>query len=116
MIHIKELQGAEGAHVSSFLRDHIHSADDLTVRWKWEPGSVAFWDNRVVVHRAVPGGYNTSLREGKRTAVFGERPFYEPTGLTWSERYGSSVVRGNDADSKKESLDDTQIDGNGYAQ
>jgi len=45
------------------------------VRWKWAPGSVAFWDNRVVAHRAVPGGYNPEEREGKRTAIFGERPF-----------------------------------------
>lgn len=49
----------------------------MTVRWKWEPGSVAFWDNRVVAHRAVPGGYNPEEREGKRTAVYGENPFFD---------------------------------------
>ena len=38
---------------------------------------MAFWDNRVVAHRAVPGGYNPEEREGKRTAVYGERPFLE---------------------------------------
>jgi sulfonate dioxygenase len=48
------------------------------VRWKWTPGSIDFWDNRVVVHRAVPGGYDPSSREGKRTAIFGERPFFDP--------------------------------------
>jgi len=47
------------------------------VRWKWEPGSVAFWDNRVVAHRAVPGGYNPEEREGKRTCVYGEKPFFD---------------------------------------
>jgi sulfonate dioxygenase len=56
----------------------LHSADDLTVRWKWEPGSVAFWDNRVVAHRAIPGGYNPEEREGKRTCVYGEKPFFDP--------------------------------------
>ena len=70
----------------NFLRDYMHSADDITVRWKWEPGSVAFWDNRVVAHRAVPGGYNASEREGKRTAIFGERPCYDPAGKTLSEQ------------------------------
>ena len=70
----------------NFLRDYMHSADDITVRWKWEPGSVALWDNRVVAHRAVPGGYNASEREGKRTAVFGERPYYDPGGKTLSEQ------------------------------
>jgi sulfonate dioxygenase len=31
-----------------------------------------------VVHKAVPGGYDVTLREGKRTAVHGERPFFDP--------------------------------------
>ncbi|KAK3177244.1 hypothetical protein OEA41_008573 [Lepraria neglecta] len=76
----QELKGLEGEHVLSFLREHTHTADDLTVRWRWEAGSVAFWDNRVVAHRAVPGGYDKTLREGKRTAIFGERPVYNASG------------------------------------
>lgn len=47
------------------------------MRWKWTPGAVAIWDNRSVVHKALPGGYDVSLREGKRTAVYGERPFFD---------------------------------------
>jgi sulfonate dioxygenase len=30
------------------------------------------------VHKAVPGGYDVTLREGKRTAIYGERPFFDP--------------------------------------
>lgn len=86
MIHIKELKAQEAAHSLSFLREHINSADDLTVRWKWEAGSVAFWDNRVVTHKAIPGGYDTAAREGKRTAVFGEKPFYDANSETLSQR------------------------------
>lgn len=78
MTGIKDLNDRESVHILNFLYDHLHSADDLTVRWKWTPGSIAFWDNRVVVHRAVPGGYDPSSREGKRTAIFGERPFFDP--------------------------------------
>ncbi|KAH8703411.1 putative alpha-ketoglutarate-dependent sulfonate dioxygenase [Talaromyces proteolyticus] len=77
ILNIAELKGAESFHTLNFLRDHLHSADDLTVRWHWEAGSVAFWDNRVVIHRAVPGGYNTDEREGTRTAVYGEKPFFD---------------------------------------
>lgn len=86
MIHLSGLKGQEAAHTLNFLREHLHSADDLTVRWKWEPGSVAFWDNRVVAHRAIPGGYNPAEREGKRTAIFGERPFFDPNSESLSER------------------------------
>lgn len=59
------------------------------MRWKWEPGSIAFWDNRVVAHRAIPGGYNTDEREGKRTAIYGERPFYDPNSKSLSESPGA---------------------------
>jgi sulfonate dioxygenase len=75
---IEELNGQESGHILSFLREHLLNADDLTARWKWTPGAVAFWDNRVVAHKAVPGGYDTELREGKRTAIYGERPFFDP--------------------------------------
>jgi sulfonate dioxygenase len=62
---------------------------------------VAFWDNRVIAHKAVPGGYNTELREGKRTAVHGERPFLDPENSeSLSERderlAGKKAVGGND--------------------
>lgn len=99
--HIAELKNQEAIHTLNFLREHLHAADDLSVRWKWEPGSVAFWDNRIVVHRAVPGGYNVEEREGKRTAVYGEKPFYDSKGQSlreWNETYhiqshGGSGIR-----------------------
>jgi sulfonate dioxygenase len=53
---IEELNRQESHHLLAFLREHLLNASDLTVRWKWTPGAVAFWDNRIVVHRAVPGG------------------------------------------------------------
>ena len=75
---IQELNGQESSHILAFLREHLLDADDLTVRWKWSPGAIAFWDNRSVVHKALPGGYDVTLREGTRTAIFGERPFFDP--------------------------------------
>ncbi|RMZ83163.1 hypothetical protein DV738_g1152, partial [Chaetothyriales sp. CBS 135597] len=77
VIHIPALTGVESKHVMEFLREHLHTADDFTVRWKWEPNSIAIWDNRSVAHRAIPGGYDPRAREATRTAVFGEVPFYE---------------------------------------
>lgn len=83
---VEELHAFESKYLLGFLREHLLNADDLTVRWKWTAGSVAFWDNRVVVHKAVPGGYDVTLREGKRTAVQGERPFFDPSSESLSER------------------------------
>ncbi|KAL1850390.1 hypothetical protein VTK73DRAFT_9693 [Phialemonium thermophilum] len=102
VIHLEGLKGGEAFHTINFLREHIHSADDLTVRWKWEPGSVAFWDNRVVVHRAVPGGYNPQEREGKRTAVYGEKPFFDPeNSVSLSEWQGKGSTNGANGNGKK---------------
>ena len=76
MIHIKELKEQEATHTLAFLREHTHAADDLTVRCAVDASSRGrLGQNRSVAHRAVPGGYDKSLREGTRTAVFGERPF-----------------------------------------
>jgi len=41
-----ELKKAESDRLLDFFAYHIHSADDHAVRWKWEVGSVAMWDNR----------------------------------------------------------------------
>lgn len=30
-----------------------------------------------MVHKAIPGGYDVTLREGKRTAIYGERPYFD---------------------------------------
>lgn len=113
--HLQGLNGQEALHTMAFLREHLHAADDLTVRWKWEPGSVAFWDNRVVTHRAIPGkpfsrgpvprgsridaeagAYETSQREGKRTAVFGERPVFSggETLSQYKARVGNAPAMG----------------------
>ncbi|EHK25952.1 uncharacterized protein TRIVIDRAFT_17533, partial [Trichoderma virens Gv29-8] len=50
---IQELNAQESHHILAFLREHLSNADDLTARWKWTPGAVAFWDNRIIAHRAV---------------------------------------------------------------
>jgi sulfonate dioxygenase len=88
VIHLEGLKGGEALHSLNFLKEHLHTADDLSVRWKWEPGSVAFWDNRIVAHRAVPGGYDPAQREGKRTAVYGEKPFFDPSSRSLSDGKG----------------------------
>ncbi|KAK0728918.1 hypothetical protein B0T21DRAFT_444415 [Apiosordaria backusii] len=71
-----ELKKYEGDKILDFLNYHIHAADDHYVRFKWEVGSVALWDNRAVVHRVIPGSYEAP-RRGIRTTVFGEKPYFD---------------------------------------
>ncbi|KAF1921224.1 alpha-ketoglutarate-dependent sulfonate dioxygenase [Ampelomyces quisqualis] len=69
-----------------FLLHHMHSADDHYVRFKWAVGSVAMWDNRCTVHRAIPGAYELSSRLPIRTSVLGEKPFFDPQSESRMER------------------------------
>lgn len=107
MTRIKELKGQENVHMLNFLREHLINAADLTVKWRWTAGAVAFWDNRTIAHRALPGGYDTALREGKRTAIVGERPFFDPQ-ISFSLSEKKAGIKANGAglvNGKTESMD-----------
>jgi taurine dioxygenase len=47
--HILGVSPFESRWILEFLFDHL-SRTEFTVRLKWEPGSVAFWDNRATAH------------------------------------------------------------------
>ncbi|MEV3905880.1 TauD/TfdA family dioxygenase [Mycobacterium sp. NPDC050551] len=48
---IVDLSPRESRHVLDLLFEQI-GRPEYTVRFKWEPGSVAFWDNRAALHLA----------------------------------------------------------------
>ena len=48
---------AEGDNLLKFLQDSFAQQTDATVRWRWEAGDVAIWDNRVVNHSATFDAY-----------------------------------------------------------
>ncbi|MBW2423033.1 MAG: TauD/TfdA family dioxygenase [Deltaproteobacteria bacterium] len=52
-IRIHELSERESERILSLLFAHLESPE-LQCRFRWEPGSLAFWDNRAVQHRAIP--------------------------------------------------------------
>jgi taurine dioxygenase len=51
--HIVGLTERENELLFPFLCDHVR-APEFQCRFHWEPGSLAFWDNRSVQHNAVP--------------------------------------------------------------
>jgi len=47
---------------------------EYQVRWRWQPNSVAIWDNRCTQHYAVMD-YPPCHRKMERTAIIGDRPY-----------------------------------------
>jgi len=72
----EQLDVAESKKIVNTLLQQ-HAKNEYVCRFKWEPGSIAFWDNRAVQHYAASDYYphNRLLR---RVTVSGDKPFYEP--------------------------------------
>jgi alpha-ketoglutarate-dependent taurine dioxygenase len=68
---IVELSQAESAAVLGVLFNHVQRPD-FTMRWKWSANDLAFWDNRAVLHYAVPD--YQSGRVMQRIVLQGNRP------------------------------------------
>lgn len=69
-----EIQGVsreEGQLLLGFLLEHI-KRPEFNVRFRWNVGDIAFWDNRTSLHCAI-GDYNTK-RIMKRVAFVGHKP------------------------------------------
>ena len=70
---IPEVGAEESDAILRFLHHHCANPN-FHVRFKWEPHSVAFWDNRCTQHLAV-WDYYPQVRSGYRVTVAGDRPF-----------------------------------------
>ena len=71
--HNNEKPKAESDSVLAFLYSHC-AKPDYQVRFKWQPHSIAFWDNRCVQHLAL-WDYYPQVRSGYRVTVKGDKPF-----------------------------------------
>ena len=64
------------SHESSALFDLLQrriTMPENTIRWNWEPGDVAIWDNRATQHRAVDD-YDDQPRLMHRVTLMGDVP------------------------------------------
>ncbi|KQS04987.1 taurine dioxygenase [Sphingomonas sp. Leaf357] len=74
----------DSARIFSLLQDHITKPEN-TVRWRWNPGDVAIWDNRATQHRAI-ADFGKQRRLLRRATIAGQ----VPVGVDGS---GSRVVK-----------------------
>jgi len=69
---IDGLRRAESDALLSFLYG-VATEPEHVVRWKWEAGDVAFWDNRCTMHYALLD-FGAARRRMLRVALAGDRP------------------------------------------
>jgi alpha-ketoglutarate-dependent taurine dioxygenase len=62
----------ESATLFNLLQDRVTKLEN-TVRWSWQPGDVAIWDNRATQHYAV-ADFDSQPREVRRITVQGDVP------------------------------------------
>lgn len=69
----------EPAESEEIVRQLIvqHDRPEYICRFRWEKGSIAFWDNRAVQHYAV-SDYYPHRRVLRRVTISGDRPFHDP--------------------------------------
>ncbi|REK90316.1 taurine dioxygenase [Streptomyces inhibens] len=67
------LAKAESDRLLRVLFQQAH-VPEYQVRWRWQAGDIAFWDNRATQHYAV-NDYGTHRRVAERVAIAGDRPY-----------------------------------------
>ncbi|RED16889.1 TauD/TfdA dioxygenase family protein [Parasphingopyxis lamellibrachiae] len=74
--HIKGLSDQESADLLRHL--YAQAANpEIQCRFRWAPGSIAFWDNRACQHFAA-SDYFPARRAMERATIKGDRPYYSP--------------------------------------
>ena len=68
----EDMSEAESRPLLDYLHQHC-LRPEFACRFRWQPGSLAVWDNRCTMHYAV-NDYDGSRRLLHRTQVQGERP------------------------------------------
>jgi taurine dioxygenase len=71
-LRFQDMTEEESAPLLHYLYQHA-VRPEFTCRFRWEKGSIAFWDNRCVQHNAI-NDYHGQRRVMHRVTIEGERP------------------------------------------
>jgi taurine dioxygenase len=71
--HIEGVPADESAALLAYLYGHV-ARPHYQCRFRWQPHSIAFWDNRAVQHSAI-WDYFPETRSGFRIQVLGDTPY-----------------------------------------
>lgn len=71
-IRFEGLSDDESAPLLKYLFEH-QTRPEFTCRFRWEPGSIAFWDNRATQHNPI-NDYHGHKRVMHRVTLAGEKP------------------------------------------
>ncbi|OOS07117.1 taurine dioxygenase [Moraxella cuniculi DSM 21768] len=72
--HINELPEDEGKKLLDFLTQHA-TKEEFHLRWQWQEGDVAIWDNRCTQHKAL-FDYGDAHRIMHRATINGDEPYF----------------------------------------
>ncbi|WP_318342471.1 MULTISPECIES: taurine dioxygenase [Acinetobacter] len=72
---INELDESESAELLQYLFAHA-THEQFHLRWQWQEGDVAIWDNRCTQHKAL-FDYGDAHRIMHRATINGDAPFYQ---------------------------------------
>jgi taurine dioxygenase len=67
------LRKNESDAILEMLYRHVETPE-FSVRFKWQPNSIAFWDNRCAQHHAL-WDYYPNKRYGHRVTICGDKPY-----------------------------------------
>lgn len=73
--HIKDIDREESDELLSFLYRQAW-LPEYQCRFRWAPGSLAFWDNRACQHYAA-SDYFPEVRIMERVTIAGDRPYFK---------------------------------------
>ncbi|BCL75854.1 hypothetical protein JHS3_15900 [Jeongeupia sp. HS-3] len=94
---LKDVTAADSQHLYAVLQSHVTRLEN-TVRWRWQAGDVAIWDNRAtqhyaindygdahrVLHRVTVAGVPAVGIDGQRSRTISKAPRFAPAANTES--------------------------------